>query len=104
MCANSQAREADVVKATSRIEFLDKQTYRQRRLRDAARLLPIAGAVFMLLPLMWPQSKPDQSLTSSGMLYLFGLWVILIGVTGVLSRVLDPTQKLGRSDRRDREL
>lgn len=71
-----------------RTEFLERGSYRQRRFRDAARLLPIFAAVLMVLPLMWPRANPDQSLTSSGIVYLFGLWLLLVVLAFVLSRVL----------------
>ncbi|WP_281984209.1 hypothetical protein [Thalassorhabdomicrobium marinisediminis] len=71
-----------------RTEFLDRGSYRQRRLRDAARLMPVLGAVLMALPLMWPRDRPDQSLTSSGIIYLFGLWAILVVLAFMLSRLL----------------
>jgi len=72
-------------KPTRRIEFLERKSYRQRRFRDAARVIPLFAAVLMMLPLMWPR---DSSLTSSGMLYLFGLWVLLVLFAFVLSRML----------------
>jgi hypothetical protein len=72
----------------SRTEFLERSNYRQRRFRDAARMLPIFAAVLMLLPLMWPRATEDQSLTSSGILYLFGLWVVVVVIAFILSRLL----------------
>ncbi len=74
----------------ARVEFLERASYRQRRFRDAARLLPFLALVLMFLPLMWPRDTPDQSLTSAGMIYLFGLWCVLIGVSFVLSRLIQP--------------
>ena len=71
-----------------RIEFLERDSYRQRRVRDAARMVPIFAAVLMLLPLMWSRKTPEQSLTSSGIYYIFGLWIVLIVVSFFLSRVL----------------
>jgi hypothetical protein len=78
-----------------RIEFLERGSYRQRRLRDAARMLPVFAAVLMLLPLMWPRDTPDQSLTSSGILYMFGLWIICVCIAFVLSFLLrsEPNEK-----------
>lgn len=71
-----------------RIEFLEREGYRQRRWRDGARLLPLFAIVMMILPLLWPREQPDQSLTSSGIIYLFGLWAVLVVVSFILSRVL----------------
>ena len=79
-----------------RIEFLERDSYRQRRFRDAARILPVFAVVMMFLPLMWPREAPDQSLTSSGMIYLFGLWAVLVVLAFIMSRILrvpDPDQK-----------
>lgn len=70
------------------IEFLERSSYRQRRFRDAARILPLFATVLMFLPLMWPRAEPDQSLTSTGMVYLFGLWLGLVICAFILSRVL----------------
>ena len=35
--------------------FLARATYRRRRLRDAARLLPVVGVFLLAQPLLWPQ-------------------------------------------------
>lgn len=74
------------------IEFLERASYRQRRFRDAARILPVFALVLMVLPLMWPRDTADQSLTSSGIYYLFGLWIGLVIIAFVLSRVLQFAQ------------
>ncbi|WP_375282193.1 hypothetical protein, partial [Pseudooctadecabacter sp.] len=71
-----------------RVEFLDKSSYRQRRIRDGARILPVFAAIMMALPLMWPRGAEGQSLTSSGMLYLFGLWFVLVVLAFAINRVL----------------
>lgn len=83
---------------TRRVEFLERGSYRQRRLRDAARLLPMFAGVLMILPLMWPRDTSDQSLTSNGMMYMFGLWLALIVIAFALSRVLkfDATEQGGK--------
>lgn len=80
------------VKPPGRIEFLDRKNYRQRRLRDAARVLPLFGMVLMFLPLMWSGGDAQQRLTSTGFVYLFGLWLVLIVLTAVLGLVLRPTE------------
>ncbi|MEN8919067.1 MAG: hypothetical protein ABF254_10790 [Octadecabacter sp.] len=79
----------------TRTEFLERSSYRQRRIRDGARLLPIVALVLMVLPLMWPRNSPEQSLTSSGIIYIFGLWMLLVVAAFLLTRVLrfsDPTR------------
>lgn len=76
------------MKRPGAIEFLERDSYRQRRFRDAARILPVFAVVMMLLPLMWPRAEPGQSLTSEGMIYLFGLWCVLVVCAFALARVL----------------
>ncbi|MGJ8611676.1 MAG: hypothetical protein ACSHWY_11295 [Octadecabacter sp.] len=83
---------------TTRTEFLDRSTYRQRRIRDAAQWLPVFAAVLVMLPLMWPQGAPDESLTSSGIIYIFGLWVLLVVLAFILSRVLRVSVALDGDD------
>ncbi|MFZ1468917.1 MAG: hypothetical protein WAT09_08035 [Paracoccaceae bacterium] len=58
--------------------FLARNPYRMRRLRDAARLLPVFGAFLMILPVMW--SPPDQALrvTSGDVVYFFLIWTLLV--------------------------
>jgi len=48
----------------------------------------VFASVLVMLPLLWPHDTPDQSLTSSGIIYIFGLWVLLIILAFVMSRVL----------------
>ena len=59
--------------------FLEREIYRQRRTVDAARLLPILGFFALCLPVMWGGDEADGvRLTSVGVLYLFGIWSVLI--------------------------
>lgn len=57
--------------------FLARAPYRLRRLRDAARLLPILGFLLLLLPLLWTGGT-QRTLTSGEVLYYFGVWTVLI--------------------------
>lgn len=66
--------------------FLARASYRQRRIRDAARALPVLGTVLCLIPLLWPESGPDRQLTSSALIYLFGVWVLLILLSALVAR------------------
>ena len=76
--------------------FLERRSYRRRRLIDALRLLPILGAMLFMLPLFWPVSAPespdaaatDPVRTSRAMLYIFGVWAALILAAGGLARGL----------------
>ncbi len=62
--------------------FLGRQSYRRRRLTDAARLLPFMGAALLAIPLLWPdRASGDQAVPlSSAMFYIFICWGFLIAV------------------------
>ena len=64
--------------------FLARAPYRRRRLRDAARLLPVLGIFLLLLPLLW---APDarMSLSSGDVIYFFLVWPILIGLAAAFA-------------------
>lgn len=67
--------------------FLARAPYRRRRLRDAARLLPILGLVLLLLPLFWTED-PLTGLTSGDVIYFFGVWSFLIAVAAAFAPAL----------------
>ena len=63
--------------------FLARAPYRRRRLRDAARLLPVVGIFLLLLPLLW---APDASMTlTSGDVIYFVVWLVLIGLAAAFA-------------------
>ena len=64
--------------------FLARAPYRRRRLRDAARLLPVLGAFLLLLPLFWA-SESRMSLTSGDVIYFFAVWLLLIGLAAAFA-------------------
>ncbi|MFC7704031.1 hypothetical protein ACFQXB_07485 [Plastorhodobacter daqingensis] len=67
--------------------YLARQSYRRRRMMDAARLLPVLGAVLMLMPLLWMPSGGALD-TARTKFYLFALWLLLIIVAALLSHPL----------------
>lgn len=69
--------------------FLERDSYRQRRIRDAARMLPVLGAILCLVPLLWTRG-PDGIRNSTALLYIFGVWAGLILAAVLLSRLLRP--------------
>jgi hypothetical protein len=71
--------------------FVEREAYRRRRLIDAARILPLAGLVALLMPVLWVASGGTD--TAAEALYLFGLWALLIGTAGALSRPLRDEQE-----------
>lgn len=64
--------------------FLERQSYRRRRVGDAAKLLPFVGLVLFLLPVLWTR----EATTAGGIVFLFTVWAGLILVVAVLSRFL----------------
>ncbi len=79
--------------------FLGRVSYRQRRLADAARLLPIFGAVLMGMPLLWPQGGAEGTpSTSVAMIYVFGCWAVLSLAAAALAAVLTPDADKDLSD------
>lgn len=71
--------------------FLDRKVYRLRRIADAARLLPVLGAVLFVLPMLWGGGGAQPVRTSYVMVYLFLVWFALIGVSALMSRRLKGT-------------
>ena len=67
--------------------YLERIPYRRRRLRDAARLLPIAGVLLLLLPLVWAPD-PEGLRISRDLIYLFVTWAALVAVAAVFARGL----------------
>lgn len=72
--------------------FLEQGNYRQRRLRDVALALPIMGGVLCLLPLIWPQDGDDAVTTGNAALYIFGVWLVLIGLTAIVAHRIKLTK------------
>ncbi|MGR3795386.1 hypothetical protein [Vannielia sp. SX4] len=91
---------ADSVDAEDIPLFLARQTYRRRRLMDAARLLPVVGLCLVLFPLLWiGQGEGPQ--TRGGVIYLFGIWALLIAVAGLVAARLSAPLPPGTGDERD---
>ena len=65
--------------------FLARRSYRLRRLRDAARLLPVAGGFLFLLPILWAPVAGEGRATATDGIYLFLVWFGLIGAAAVLA-------------------
>jgi hypothetical protein len=71
--------------------FLERDSYRQRRIRDVARLLPVLGLVLFMVPLLWPEAPaPGEPGTrnAAALIYLFLVWAGLILAAGLLARPL----------------
>ena len=68
--------------------FLERRSYRRRRMGDAAVLLPLFGTVLLLIPLLW-QSAEGGARTTDVMLYIFGVWALLAGLARLVSGYLE---------------
>ncbi|OCX64520.1 hypothetical protein BFP70_10795 [Thioclava sp. SK-1] len=76
--------------------FLARRAYRRRRMMDAVRLLPILGAVLILIPGYWhvgdtTGAQADTVSVAAGGLYLFAVWLGLVVLAFGLARGLGPT-------------
>lgn len=80
--------------------FLERESYRQRRTVDAARLLPVLGFVALCLPILWGGGEAGAArITSVGVIYLFGVWIVLIGsALGMARRLRRIDADQGASD------
>lgn len=65
--------------------FLERASFRRRRLGDAARVLPVLAAGLILVPVWW---VPDRISFAAGAVWLFGLWAVLIVTIWALHRAL----------------
>lgn len=72
--------------------FLARAVYRRRRLRDAARLLPLVGFFLLILPMLW--QLPDGP--GRDVVYIFVVWAGLIAGAAILAPGLG-----GRDTERD---
>lgn len=69
--------------------FLERSSYRKRRLTDALKLLVILGLVLWMIPTLWPSgSEPGAASisTSSALFYIFGVWLLLIALAALFQR------------------
>lgn len=69
--------------------FLARGAYRQRRLRDVARSVPIIGLIVLSFPLLWNSNLQ----TSLPIIYVFGAWFFLVVVAGIVSAMIRDTTK-----------
>lgn len=74
--------------------FLRRDSYRRRRLADAARLLPILAIGLFFLPLLWPSgAEGDEAIAmSTAISYVFLSWaglIVIVALFGLLVRHTD---------------
>lgn len=76
--------------------FLARAVYRRRRLRDAARLLPLMGVFLLLLPLLWSDGRAEGA--GQDWTYIFGIWAVLIALAAALAPGLAASDPEGAQD------
>ena len=78
-----------ISRGTRRRLFLERRTYRRHRLQDAARLVPVFGALLFFGPVIILTSQSTAGAeTSVWAVYFFTVWAGLIVLSAVLSRAL----------------
>ncbi|MCB2115111.1 MAG: hypothetical protein KDE00_02125 [Rhodobacteraceae bacterium] len=70
-------------------KFLARNSYRRRRMIDAARVLPLVASFLFFIPVLWRPSETPEPDTARGWIYIFAAWVVLIVAALVLSRLLE---------------
>lgn len=65
--------------------FLKRRSYRKRRLRDAARMLPVFGLFLVLVPILWKPAETARADTAPDGLYLFAVWAGLVLVAALMA-------------------
>ncbi|MGR3503576.1 hypothetical protein [Pseudaestuariivita sp.] len=78
--------------------YLERRSYRARRLVDACKLVPALGVLLWLIPLLWPQDGTASVPTSQAMIYIFGVWLALIVIGATLAKWLRPDPHEGPHD------
>lgn len=68
--------------------FLERQSYRRRRLIDMIRILPVIGALLWAVPLLWESGEDSDVSASVAIIYLFGVWLGMVLLGAVLARLL----------------
>ena len=72
---------------------------RQRRVIDAANLLPLLAIVLIVIPILWATGRA----TSSALVYVFSVWIALIFLSGFLSRSLSRIARISERSRDGRQ-
>lgn len=77
--------------------FVEQQSYRRRRLRDAARLLPVLLVVLVAVPAYWlaDDGAAGGTGTRAVGLYLFAVWGAAVAAAALLALTLrdDPDEE-----------
>lgn len=89
----------DPVPRGAPLVFLERRSYRRRRMRDAARLLPVLGVFAWAIPLLWSHEAGASPSVSGALIYVFTVWIVLVAVGAVLSVLTGDGDEAGAEDR-----
>lgn len=84
--------------APRRPVFVSRDAYRSRRLKDAARLLPVLGAALFGLPLLWRGEETASVGTAGTLLFIFAVWAFLILSAFLIARRFAHADDIARGD------
>tara|TARA_R110000787_G_scaffold67990_3_gene152182 strand:- start:217 stop:489 length:273 start_codon:yes stop_codon:yes gene_type:complete len=82
--------------------FLERRSYRKRRIMDAVRMLPfLCALLWIVVPAMWPTGVPAGTATSlsTALWYIFTVWVLAITATFALWRRTGETEPMADAGR-----
>ncbi|MFK7761818.1 MAG: hypothetical protein AB8B62_01025 [Roseobacter sp.] len=68
--------------------FLERRSYRRRRMMDALRLVALIGAILWMIPVIWPAGDivgTEPVSMSRALYYVFGVWAGLILLAAYLA-------------------
>jgi hypothetical protein len=70
--------------------FLERRTYRQARLQDAARLLPILGLILIFGPILIRDDGADAGAPTlaGALVYYLAIWLGMIVLSALVGRAL----------------
>ncbi len=77
--------------------FLERRSYRRRRLHDAARLLPVLGLLGWMVPLLWSVDSAKAPASSNVLTYVFLVWAALISACFLIS------SRMSRNERNNQD-